>query len=53
MPHSEGRGGDEDPFDELEEDEMDMRGPMPIVKGTEDARERGGAVDEVEYAYGE
>nr|ODN97858.1 hypothetical protein L204_03283 [Cryptococcus depauperatus CBS 7855] len=37
-----------------EEDEMDTRGPMPIKMDTKDHIEReGGAVDEVEYTYGE
>jgi hypothetical protein len=41
-----------DPF--LDEEEVDLRGPMPIERETADERERGGgAVDEVEYAYGE
>ncbi len=41
------------PFDE-EEGEVDLRGPMPIERETADERERSfGAVDEVEYAYGE
>jgi hypothetical protein len=38
---------------EVFEDE-DLPGPMPIERQTEDERERAfGAVDEVEYAYGE
>ena len=42
-----------DPFVD-EEEEVDLRGPMPIERETADERERGGgAVDEVEYAYGE
>ncbi|WVR07239.1 hypothetical protein IAU60_004280 [Kwoniella sp. DSM 27419] len=42
----------EDVFDE--EGEMDTRGPMPIKMDTKDHEERqGGAVDEVEYTYGE
>jgi hypothetical protein len=37
-----------------DEGEIDTRGPMPIEKDTADERERDfGAVDEVEYAYGE
>ncbi|WWD17501.1 hypothetical protein CI109_101942 [Kwoniella shandongensis] len=37
-----------------EEDELDTRGPMPIKMDTRDHEEReGGAVDEVEYTYGE
>ncbi len=35
-------------------DDEDLRGPMPIARTTEDEEERNfGAVDEVEYAYGE
>lgn len=42
------------PFEDLEEDEVDLRGPMPIVRTTQDEQDRSfGAVDEVEYAYGE
>ena len=42
------------PFDEEDESEVDLRGPMPIERETADERERSfGAVDEVEYAYGE
>ncbi|WVQ99208.1 hypothetical protein IAU59_006340 [Kwoniella sp. CBS 9459] len=42
----------EDVFDE--DDELDTRGPMPIKGDTRDLEEReGGAVDEVEYTYGE
>jgi len=38
----------------FEDDEMDIPGPMPIVRDTDDEGEREfGAVDEVEYAYGE
>jgi hypothetical protein len=37
-----------------DEGEIDTRGPMPIEKDTADEHERDfGAVDEVEYAYGE
>lgn len=44
-----------DPFDDLDaEGEVDLRGPMPIERETGDEQERSfGAVDEVEYAYGE
>ncbi|WWC70433.1 uncharacterized protein I206_104384 [Kwoniella pini CBS 10737] len=42
----------EDVFDD--EDDLDTRGPMPIKSNTRDLEEReGGAVDEVEYTYGE
>jgi len=38
----------------FEDDELDIPGPMPIVRDTDDEGEREfGAVDEVEYAYGE
>ena len=52
------RGEDENPFvddddDDGDDDEDEMRGPMPIERETTDQRERMGAVDEVEYAYGE
>ena len=54
---SDGAGGGEmeNPFDDDEgdEDDDDMPGPMPIERETTDQRERMGAVDEVEYAYGE
>lgn len=53
-PLSSARQGDADPFSDDDEDGMDMRGPMPIERDTGDERERDfGAVDEVEYAYGE
>jgi hypothetical protein len=40
------------PFEE--EEELRGLGPMPIERETADERERSfGAVDEVEYAYGE
>ena len=40
--------------DVFEDDEMDIPGPMPIARDTDDEGERQfGAVDEVEYAYGE
>ncbi|WVQ82395.1 hypothetical protein IAT38_004523 [Cryptococcus sp. DSM 104549] len=40
--------------DVFEDDELDTRGPMPIKMDTKDHEEReGGAVDEVEYTYGE
>ncbi|WVF71683.1 hypothetical protein IAT40_006491 [Kwoniella sp. CBS 6097] len=40
--------------DVFEDDELDTRGPMPIKGDTRDLEEReGGAVDEVEYTYGE
>ncbi|OCF42790.1 hypothetical protein I317_03392 [Kwoniella heveanensis CBS 569] len=40
--------------DVFEDDEIDTRGPMPIKGDTRDLEEReGGAVDEVEYTYGE
>jgi hypothetical protein len=40
--------------DVFEDEGLDMPGPMPIVRETEDESEREfGAVDEVEYAYGE
>jgi hypothetical protein len=43
--------GDGDVF---EDEEMDIPGPMPIIRDTDDESEREfGAVDEVEYAYGE
>ncbi|ODO08260.1 hypothetical protein I350_03850 [Cryptococcus amylolentus CBS 6273] len=46
--------GHNDVFDEEEEFEVDPRGPMPIKMDTRDHEEReGGAVDEVEYTYGE
>ncbi|RSH81541.1 Factor arrest protein 11 [Saitozyma podzolica] len=39
---------------EVFEEDEDLPGPMPIERQTEDERERAfGAVDEVEYAYGE
>ncbi|KAK4686751.1 hypothetical protein P7C73_g3374, partial [Tremellales sp. Uapishka_1] len=38
----------------FEDDDTDLRGPMPIERETVDEEEREfGAVDEVEYAYGE
>jgi len=41
------------PFED-EDGEVELRGPMPIERETADERERSfGAVDEVEYAYGE
>ena len=44
---------DTSPFDD-EDGDVDLRGPMPIARETADERERSfGAVDEVEYAYGE
>lgn len=44
---------DTSPFDVGIED-VDLRGPMPIERETADEAERSfGAVDEVEYAYGE
>ena len=50
-PLAPGAGAmDTSPF----EDEVEMKGPMPIERETADERERSfGAVDEVEYAYGE
>ena len=55
MPSSlVGLGVASDPFAEDEDEEVDLRGPMPIERETADERERAfGAVDEVEYAYGE
>ncbi|KAK6910328.1 hypothetical protein I203_104360 [Kwoniella mangroviensis CBS 8507] len=51
-PHEVILGLGEDVFDD--EDEIDTRGPMPIRSNTRDLEEReGGAVDEVEYTYGE
>lgn len=42
------------PFEDADEDEVDLRGPMPIQRTTQDEQDRSfGAVDEVEYAYGE
>lgn len=36
------------------DDEDDLPGPMPIERQTQDEQDRSfGAVDEVEYAYGE
>ena len=64
-PSGEGHGGglqslsaermlrfqDTDVFDD---EDMDMPGPMPIARETQDERDRDfGAVDEVEYVYGE
>jgi hypothetical protein len=47
-------GGDQGHGDVFEDDELDIPGPMPIVRDTDDEGEREfGAVDEVEYAYGE
>jgi hypothetical protein len=43
-------------FDDDDEEQEDMRGPMPLMPGIngEDARERGSMpVDEVELVYGE
>lgn len=41
----------------FEDEELEIPGPMPITRGNDDDREDGGnefgAVDEVEYAYGE
>lgn len=38
----------------FEDEDDNVLGPMPIERQTEDERERAfGAVDEVEYAYGE
>ena len=41
----------------FEDEDLDIPGPMPITRGNDDDREDGGnefgAVDEVEYAYGE
>lgn len=38
----------------FDDDEVEMPGPMPIARETDDEIERSfGAVDEVEYAYGE
>lgn len=52
--HMLGRNGRDVFDDEDGDDEGDMLGPMPIVRETEDERDRQfGAVDEVEYAYGE
>ncbi len=49
-----GLGLGDNPFMDDDEGEIDTRGPMPIEKDTADERERDfGAVDEVEYAYGE
>jgi len=40
-----------DPFEEVDE-ELDLRGPMPIEHGTADGWDRGGgAVDEVGSAF--
>ena len=45
----------DDPFEgDLADNEEEELGPMPIERSTADERERQfGAVDEVEYAYGE
>ncbi|WVQ88647.1 hypothetical protein IAS59_002384 [Cryptococcus gattii] len=44
----------EGPDEVFEDEEIDTRGPMPIKMDTKDHEEReGGAVDEVEYTYGE
>lgn len=52
--HMLGRGGMDVFGDEDEDEDANMPGPMPIVRETEDERDRQfGAVDEVEYAYGE
>ncbi|WWC89537.1 uncharacterized protein L201_004461 [Kwoniella dendrophila CBS 6074] len=51
-PHEVILGLGEDVFDD--EDDIETRGPMPIKSNTRDLEEReGGAVDEVEYTYGE
>ncbi|WVW83665.1 hypothetical protein I302_105686 [Kwoniella bestiolae CBS 10118] len=51
-PHEVILGLGDNVFDD--DDEMDTRGPMPIKSNTRDLEEReGGAVDEVEYTYGE
>jgi hypothetical protein len=47
-------GGGGEIGDVFEDEESDVPGPMPIRRETEDESEREfGAVDEVEYAYGE
>ncbi|OXB40175.1 hypothetical protein J007_00005 [Cryptococcus neoformans] len=47
-------GSLEGPDEVFEDEEIDTRGPMPIKMDTKDHEEReGGAVDEVEYTYGE
>jgi hypothetical protein len=48
-----GTGGEPD-MPVFDDDELEMPGPMPIARETADELERSfGAVDEVEYAYGE
>nr|XP_018263299.1 uncharacterized protein I303_04793 [Kwoniella dejecticola CBS 10117]OBR85457.1 hypothetical protein I303_04793 [Kwoniella dejecticola CBS 10117] len=51
-PHEVILGLGDNVFDD--DDDLDTRGPMPIKSNTRDLEEReGGAVDEVEYTYGE
>ncbi|WVO22383.1 uncharacterized protein IAS62_003713 [Cryptococcus decagattii] len=54
VPSAINLGSLEGPDEVFEDEEIDTRGPMPIKMDTKDHEEReGGAVDEVEYTYGE
>lgn len=54
VPSTINLGSLEGPDEVFEDEEIDTRGPMPIKMDTKDHEEReGGAVDEVEYTYGE